>query len=1067
MLSLAELQNEWRIVRRHPLGWIVIAAAIAFVGIAAANESPGSFRELSESLLRLSFFIPLLVLPFSAGALAPVFFLREVEHGMQDLFAAYPQQPRDWLRSRLVAFVVLLVGLCAALQATIVGILSYGHTGELGHLAANSTELFAIVHVPACLIWACLLLRTSCATGKSAFVYLTAGFGWLAYVGIATLTDTPLIAGSFVAWEPLRQAMMVLDPYAITALIDNSGQGLLIQQKMLLIALGRAGWLCVCIWLIRTISALPTRHECQDRFSKRIAILSPRERRLHLPLESGPLAMHLRWAFTDKAVLIALAGWLFFLFPEVYSGMGYAEQLSVVTPDSRDALNRAMWNMLPLAAALFLLFAADRLCRMDSALGMSELTAATPRQSWRFLAWQLLAIWLLAIILLALTLLAVMVAQIALQSPVQPGEYLAQASQRLPGMLLTGTLYAAVHGLVRSRMAANLVNFTLLVLGFGSLAPSIGLYHPLWKPPSIPLAEADHMLGLAGNWPALFAFSLFWFFLCAAALILAAAVWHRNTSYRQLSARRAARHPAFYAAAVLLAAGVWQGATIDRILRSDGAIFTRLERVRWRAEYERAYAHWSYKVQPDVTEVRSFVAFDPPHGRADLSVAMSLVNRSAEPIDSILVGRNQIEISAEISIEDAWVQHRDRVLDQTVFRLNRPMRPGEMRTLHFATRINRSGLLPADSLLVLRPEFSALPAFNVLPVIGFKREMTLRDPEDRRRQGLPTLKLNRPSQLLVSGHHPLSRNQALLDTVVETTEGSRGAAPGELVREWRAKGRSYFHFRTDRPIRNLPAFFALQAEPVRWQVGETTAEIFGPKPVDSGDPNRMAMSDTLAMLGSEVAPYPGKSLRLIAVPELGLSGFALPQTVLVSHRLGFRARPARGAGFSQVYRRAVHETAHQWFGHLLGYGIEEEHAFLVESLAKYVELVMVERRYGRSAMVALVDHERDRYNQARLAPSDVSVPLIDAEDSEDMYSRATLTFACLREKTGDDAIFAALRRLAAASKKSGNAASSLDFVRMLKTTANRGSASVIDELLLGTDPIDGVLERVGCQINGT
>lgn len=1049
---------------RHPLVWVVIAGSIGFTLVAAANDSASNIRELIESLLRLNYFVPALILPFAAGALAPVFFLREVEHGMEDLFAAYPQNPSEWLRVRLVSFAVLLIALCVVLQVAIAGVLWHELPDSFWRMVAKSAGLFAIVHLPACLIWACMLAGISCRTGKSGFVYLATGIGWLGYVSLATLTGTPLIAGGFVAWEPLRQAMLIVDPYAITALVDAGTDSGSMLPKMLAIPIGRIIWLLLCLWMLSKVSAIPSHSRHQVARLHDSSLVSTRESRRSSPMLGLPIAMHLRWTLTDKVVLIALAGWVVLMFPEVYSGMRYAEQLSMVTPDSRDALNRVMWDMLPLMAGLLLLFTADRLCRMDSALAMSELTAATPFQSWRCLTWQLVCISLLGLGLHVLTLLFVLVAQLASQSTIEPNEYLVQSGQNLPGTLLTGMLFVAVHGAVRSRMAANLVNLGLFVLGFSSLASSIGLRHPLWKPLSFNLAQPDHVLGLSNNWHALSIFSLFWFCLCAATLCLAATVWHRNLPFRQLSARRAVRHPALYGAALLFAAGIWQGAAINRLLTADGLLVTVSERERWRAGYERGYSHWARKAQPETAEVHSFVSFDPAHGRAKLRIVLHLVNRTEDPIDAILVGRNQIETSSSVSIDDAKLLFRDDQRGQSIFRLKHPMLRGETRRLHFSTVLKRSGALPAEGLLVLHDEFASIPAYQIMPVIGFRREFMLRDPGQRRRQGLPQLELKKPTQLSALGHQPVSRSQAILETVVDIGPGYQGVAQGELVRKWQDRGRSYYHFRTERPIRNLPAFFALKADPVRWQVGATTAEVFAPEPVGPNNPNRLAISDTLAWLDDSVAPYPGKTLRLIAIPELGISGFALPQTVLISHRLGFRARPAPGAGFSQVYRRAVHETAHQWFGHLLGFGIEEEHAFLVESLAKYAELVMMERRYGRSAMLELVNYERTRFMQARLAPSDVAVPLIDAEDNEDMYSRASLSFACLRENLGDQAILAALHALSEESLRSGRAASSLDFIRILKAVAGKEKASMIDKLLLGTAPIDVTSEEAACLI---
>ena len=112
----------------------------------------------------------------------------------------------------------------------------------------------------------------------------------------------------------------------------------------------------------------------------------------------------------------------------------------------------------------------------------------------------------------------------------------------------------------------------------------------------------------------------------------------------------------------------------------------------------------------------------------------------------------------------------------------------------------------------------------------------------------------------------------------------------------------------------------------------------------------------------------------------------------------------------------------------------EERAFLTESLAKYAELVMIERRYGRKAMRALVEYERERYRQERIDPERPVLPLIDADDGPDMYSRATLVFACLRARVGDDRIVQALRQSIDA-QASDTPTRSIDFVRQLSALA--------------------------------
>lgn len=1064
MLTRADWRSEWLITRRHPLLWAVIAGSTALVALAASNEAPRTDRELYESAVRLGLLVPAFILPFLAGAITPVFTLRDAEHGMDDLLAAYPQTPRDWLTVRLSSVAALLICLGAVQHLAIVGILAADHLGKFWDLLLRAGKLVALVYVPASLIWACVLARVSCAAGKASMVYLAAAFGWLAYLGLATLTDTPLIAGSFVAWEPLRTAMVLVDPYAITALVNPPPVESLPLSRYLAIGLGRAGWLVLCYLLVRGIKTLPASLAAQDS-----SVRSPGRIRRPLPwlpgLREAPgcFALLLRWTIVDKFFLLALAGWAVLVFPEVFGGMTYAEQLSQLTPDSRDALNRVMWDMAPPMGALLLLYAADRASRMSRMAGMDGLTAATAYSSWRLLAAQLACLWVVALILLVFTLLIVLSAQLAAQSSIQPGEYLQQAGQIVTGLLLTATAFVALHGIVRSRMAANLIGLVLVVLGHSSLAPAMGLLHPLWKPLSLPLEVPDHVLGLDRNWSALASFAVAWSAVCAAAMLFAVRAHHRGLPYAPVALRRVLLNPATVAIVLLLTGAAWQALAIQRMLESDFSLVSADERAQRRAAYERRYAAWLDRPQPQVAAVHAFVDFAADGGRADLRVTMQLVNRSAASIDRILVGRNLLDAPATVTIDRAAIEARDPATGQAVFRLIAPMRPGETRTLRFAARITRSPLASSRSLLILSSHFASLPAFQILPVIGYQREFSLRDPAQRVQFRLPPLAVVPPSQLGSLGPgSSLDRYQTTFETVISTPQRLHGVGPGELVRQWNEGGRSHFLFRTDRAIRNAPAFFALPWAARRWQVGSLAAEIRAPGPIGADNPSLLGMRDTLTWLNREMAPYPGRTLRLIAAPEFGSSGFALPQVMLISHRRSFRAHPAPDAGFDQAYRRAVHETAHQWFGHAIGYGVPEERAFLVESLAKYAELVMVERRYGSGAVRALVDWESDRLDRARLAPAMVTVPLLDAEDTEDMYSRATVAFACLRSRVGDAALVAALRETARSSQQTGSPVRSLDFVRALKRIAGKAGEPAIDRMLTSNLPIAVGRARSGC-----
>ena len=121
---------------------------------------------------------------------------------------------------------------------------------------------------------------------------------------------------------------------------------------------------------------------------------------------------------------------------------------------------------------------------------------------------------------------------------------------------------------------------------------------------------------------------------------------------------------------------------------------------------------------------------------------------------------------------------------------------------------------------------------------------------------------------------------------------------------------------------------------------------------------------------------------MVAGPDIGSDGYALPQIMLLQYTVGFRAKPSLKASFDPRYRRAVHETAHQWFGH--GNGVQKDRSFLSESLVKCIELVIIEKHYGEKAMLALVEVEQERYDLSQRNKMQIPVALVDATQEHEV-----------------------------------------------------------------------------------
>jgi hypothetical protein len=556
-------------------------------------------------------------------------------------------------------------------------------------------------------------------------------------------------------------------------------------------------------------------------------------------------------------------------------------------------------------------------------------------------------------------------------------------------------------------------------------------------------------LSSGGFWPYL----LLWALLALSLFALALQFYHRGTGFsRNKLATRLT--PLTAGAALCAVLALTQGWSVHQQLDQAGALQSRDERQAKQAAYERQYQHWQTVPQPVVRQVKLSASLQSQAQQASISATITLQNPHPTAIAQLLLGFPRLQFGAELQslqLPGAQAETIDAALGQQVFTLQPALAPGASIELQVQLALHQPAITAMPNHQVLRAEFSYLRLLQLLPQLGFVPELRLRDDADRARFGLAALPAAQYQPSVLATPASARYDWATLDTTIAVPIGYQGIAAGTFLNSWQAEGQQYFHYRTQAPMRNLPALIA-----VPWQQQSSTAagvplQIYSPEFNTATDVTMQAMRDTVQWFSQQIGAYPGDALRLVIMPDIGPTGYALPQLVLINHRVGVRAKPSEDAPFSQVYRRAAHETAHQWFGHGIGNGVPGDGAFLVESLAKYAELVLLEQRFGRAAMQGLVDYEQQRFARAQAGSLAAASSLIDADESYDQYSRATLVFAKLRAELGDAVIIAALRQLWQQHRYPATPASSMDFVRALRAQSPASSQPMIEQLLLGTD----------------
>ncbi|MDP5137772.1 M1 family aminopeptidase [Rheinheimera baltica] len=1049
--------NEWRYLARQPVVWLafVLLPLVAYV----FAEGMGGIDTLADKRLQvLQMTLLMMALPLLCGALAPIVFLRDHTHSMSELILVTPQSPLHRLFYRFIVMCLLCAGLML-LGFFIMWITLSLEYGFQPLLLALTLWGFALMTLPACAFFTALACYIAQRFKSVVVIYAIFCSLWLMYLVLASLTGAPMLAGSSIRSVWLFDAMRLLDPFGNTPLIamynniapntapDLYGDGHFYLNRLFycLLAIG----LFVLSFRLKpqrnSVKLMPGKAEQPANLNRHYQTVTATPK---AAWQLGQLTrMALLFMLKQRLNQLILLGWTFIMFNEVLSGINYAEPLSVISATSLDALNRITDDVLPLLGSFLIALWVWQLSWYNRQTAMAELISATPVRSGILIASNIIALSGLILLLMLLSGVGSITAELVANSDIRLEQYPAQLSKVALSLWLLGALFSVFHSICRSPLIAGAWCAGILLMKYTPLSGKLGLTHTLWNIAASPLQPADAFWGLEQSQSVYWPFMTFWILLTIALLWLAGQWSHRSTGLVNHKHRRLS-----FSSAVFMLLALVTGINLHNNIIDERPLMSSDLRQQWRAEYEQHYAAWAAAAQPVISHIDANVDFFPQAGNAVFVLNYTLENRTTKTIDKLLIGHATATPIEQLELSVAYTSHYDKRLSQYTLTLANPLAPGS--TVHLRSRLTftQPQHWPAVTPQFVKPSFSYIRGFPLLPTVGFQPQYTLRDEPLRQRYGLAPLNLAKPSTLFAKpdANHA-SYDWVTLHSVVSTDASQTPLAQGELVKQWQQQGRSYAEYHTMAPIRHAAAWYSTGNTVLTEQHKNVTLSVYSPEINAAARLNMLAMQDTLSWMAQHITPYRVSRLNLLATPSVGPSGYALPQMIMIDYQLGFLATPAKDAGFDQRYRRAVHETAHQWFGHDLGNGVLEDRAFLVESLAKYIELVLIEQRYGRQAMQALVDYERQRFQRAMIGSSVKTQALVDATEQHDMYSRATLVFAMLRQQLGDDVLSHALRLLWQQHAYPNTPATSMDFVRTLKSLVDAQQQQLVDALLLGTD----------------
>ena len=978
-------------------------------------------------------------------AIAGTAVLRDSQLGTEELLFTTQLSKPGYLLGRFAgAFTIMAVIYAALPIGLLVGtLMPWVPADKLGPISlASAFQPFFVIALPNLLFVSALLFAIGALTRKLFAVYIT---------GIVLL----------VVWQITQQVVGNLDKLSLAALIDPFAitttnvairywsvaekntrliqlDGSMMQNRLLWIGIALALFALVAsLFRLRLQQGMSLRKKSARAETTRAA--APPTPAVALRYDNGSWRkvlvsqslFHLRSIVREPPFLaIAAICVLNLMVGAWYTSHPGDSVMWPVTSAIAPNVTGGAFIFIVLLATLY----GGELIWRERQLKTDQLQDAMPVPSWVIFGGKLIAVFLSIVVLLAAATLGGVVIQAAQgYTRFQFGLYAQIVGFiALPIALAIVALAMGVHAVVNQKFVGHLVIIAYWIAI--QVMSTLGLDHRIYqigRPADFTYSD------MAGWGPYLPRILTIGFYSVCACLVIAALGYLmlvRGTETSWAARRRTAgvrwRNGGALAVGSLgVAAVALAGIFIYNAnwLNAYSEVRTAERRVKG---FETRYKPLESLAQPRLVGVSLHHDYFPERRAAAWRGTLRAVNQNAQPVDTLFISlrptgatpRNQFEAASSTGLTtDSLVFDRDALLINDdlangvrLYRLAKPLAPGESLTVRFAGRFEPKGF-PNDA-------FNNDVAYNgsfmnseYVPSFGYQEGEELADDDVRQRNGL------KPKPRMKSIDDPTIRRNSYLtqdadwitfDETSCTSPDQIAIAPGYLQREWTDNGRRCFQYVMDRPILDFYATLSARYTVKTAEHNGVKLEVYYiPEHAFALPSMLQASEDGLDYFTANFAPYLYRQYRVIEFPKYQTFAQAFPNTIPYSEGIGFLYRKEEGDDkIDFAYFVTAHELAHQWWAHQVVGGNGQGSTMFSEGLAEYSALTVMEKRFGREAAQKFLRRELDGYLRGRGNERKKEVPLLYVENQPYIhYQKGSLAFYALRDYIGESAMNTALR----------------------------------------------------------
>lgn len=608
-------------------------------------------------------------------------------------------------------------------------------------------------------------------------------------------------------------------------------------------------------------------------------------------------------------------------------------------------------------------------------------------------------------------------------------------------LFLFAVLFVFIMSLTSNKYLGMML--CLLAAAIVLFSARLGIEHYLLRYASVPELSYSAMNGFghyakAFNW-----YMLYWSGLAIVLSLITIALWQNSRQLSLWQRLRTAGHQWEKEGKLVLLLGLssWigVGAWIYNQTNTIGKYKNKLAQQEWQLEYEKKYKPLANIYQPVIKEVKTTVDLYPEQQKYTVKGTYRLRNESDAPVTVLWLGTDPEVSSAGFSVPSSKKGLYDKDFNEQRYDLLTPLLPGKEIEIQFSLETIRSGFVSFNNEHSVVENGSYIELEKYLPFLGYNDRYESGDKMARRKKGLPEKPVSLPVDTL---YHLVD-----YETTISTKADQQAITVGELQKQWKNGDRNYFHYKTTQPSNFMFALSSAKYASIKENHKGVTLNIYYHPGQTYNLPSIMqGMKDALDYGIEHFGPYPYKYLSLAEVPQYRGAATAYPGVMFSVEKISFMSNYSDTTKTNQAYAITAHETAHQWWGSRFDPAAVPGNKLLTESLAKHVENMVLERRFGKMYLRNYLQTDNRLYSIYRSMEEEEMA--LDTAIGQPFvyYQKGGLAMYVLKENLGEEKLSHALQNLWAKHAE-GSKASPEHLKQELYRDASPAQVALINDQL--------------------